>query len=59
MHENYKQFQCVNEKCDFSIWKILCSRMFEIEEVEKLIAEKQIGPLQGFRSKWAGRSPPS
>lgn len=49
VHERYKAFQCV--KCDFSIWKILCSRMFEIEEVETLIREKQIGPLQGFRSK--------
>jgi len=51
VHEKYKQFQCVNEKCDFSVWKTLCSRMFEIEEVEKLISERQIGPLQGFRSK--------
>jgi DNA topoisomerase-3 len=49
VHEKYKQFQC--EKCDFAIWKTLCGRMFEIEEVEKLIAEKQVGPLQGFRSK--------
>src|SRR5208282_5756063 len=49
VHERYKQFQCV--KCDFALWKTLCSRMFEIEEVEKLINEKQIGPLQGFRSK--------
>ena len=51
VHEKYKQFQCVNEKCDFAIWKTLCSRMFEMEEVEKLITEKQVGPLQGFRSK--------
>ena len=28
IHEKYKQFQCV--KCDFAIWKTLCSRMFEI-----------------------------
>ena len=49
IHEKYKQFQCV--KCDFAVWKTLCSRMFEPEEVEKLVAEKQIGPLQGFRSK--------
>ncbi len=49
IHERYKQFQCV--KCDFAMWKTLCSRMFEIEEVETLIKEKQIGPLQGFRSK--------
>jgi DNA topoisomerase-3 len=51
IHEKYKHFQCINEKCDFSIWKTLCSRMFEAEEVEKLITEKQVGPLQGFRSK--------
>ena len=49
VHEKYKQFQCV--KCDFAVWKVLCGRMYEIEEVEKLITEKQIGPLQGFRSK--------
>lgn len=49
IHEKYKQFQCV--KCDFAVWKTLCSRMFEPEEVERLITEKQIGPLQGFRSK--------
>ncbi len=49
VHEKYKQFQC--EKCDFAVWKTLCGRMFEIEEVEKLITEKQIGPMQGFRSK--------
>ena len=52
IHEKYKQFQCV--KCDFALWKTLAGRMFEIEEAEKLIAEKQLGPLQGFRSK-AGR----
>jgi DNA topoisomerase-3 len=51
VHEKYKQFQCINEKCDFAIWKTLCSRMFEMEEVEKLITEKQVGPLQNFRSK--------
>jgi DNA topoisomerase-3 len=51
VREKYKQFQCINEKCDFAIWKTLCSRMFEMEEVEKLITEKQVGPLQNFRSK--------
>jgi DNA topoisomerase-3 len=49
IHERYKQFQCV--KCDFAVWKTLCSRMFELEEVEQLITQRQIGPLQGFRSK--------
>ena len=49
IHEKYKQYQCV--KCDFAFWKTLCSRMFEPEEVEKIITDKVIGPLQGFRSK--------
>ncbi len=51
IHEKYKQYQCVKEGCDFAVWKTLCSRMFEPEEVEKLITEKVVGPLQGFRSK--------
>ena len=49
VHERYKQFQCV--KCDFAIWKTLCSRMFEIGEAEQLVRDKKVGPLQGFRSK--------
>ena len=51
VHERYRQYQCVKESCDFAMWKTLCGRMFEPEEIEKLITEKQIGPLQGFRSK--------
>jgi DNA topoisomerase-3 len=53
IHEQYKHFQCV--KCDFSVWKTLCSRMFEPAEVETLITTKQVGPLQGFMSKKTGR----
>jgi DNA topoisomerase III len=49
VHEKYKQYQC--SKCDFAVWKTLCGRMFEPEEVEKLVSEKQVGPLQGFMSK--------
>jgi Zn finger protein HypA/HybF involved in hydrogenase expression len=49
IHERYKAFQCV--KCDFSIWKIISSRLFEGQEVETLIREGHVGPLQGFRSK--------
>jgi DNA topoisomerase-3 len=49
IHEKYKEFQCV--KCDFSIRKTMGGRMFEIAEIEILIRDKQIGPLQGFRSK--------
>jgi DNA topoisomerase-3 len=49
MKENYKKFQC--QKCDFSLWKIVAGRQFEIEEAEELITKRVIGPLQGFRSK--------
>ncbi|RKP49471.1 DNA topoisomerase III [Trinickia fusca] len=47
--ENYRRFACT--QCEFSISKIPGSRQFEIEEVETLLAAKEIGPLSGFRSK--------
>ena len=47
--ENYRRFAC--ENCTFSITKIPGGRQFEISEVETLLKERQLGPLQGFRSK--------
>jgi DNA topoisomerase-3 len=47
--ENYKKFQCQN--CDFAQWRILAGRQFEPREIEDLIRERRIGPLQGFRSR--------
>ena len=47
--ENYRRFSC--EKCGFSITKIPGGRAFETEEAELLLQNKEIGPLQGFRSK--------
>ncbi len=49
VHERYKAFQCI--KCDFSVRKILSGRLLEYRDVEQLIREKQVGPLQGFRSR--------
>ncbi len=49
VHETYKKFQC--KKCDFALWKILAGRQFEVDEMETLITEREVGPLQGFRSK--------
>ncbi len=49
VHETYKKFQC--QKCDFSLWKIVSGRQFEAAEIDELIEKKQIGPLQGFRSR--------
>jgi len=49
VNENYRRFAC--EKCAFSITKTPAGRQFEIPEVEALLAERTLGPLQGFRSK--------
>lgn len=57
VRENYRRFACVGEKnpsdtgCGFSMSKIPGGRQFEIAEVEQLLKEREIGPLQGFRSK--------
>jgi len=47
--ENYRRFACT--KCDFSMSKTPGSRQFEVAEVEELLQNREIGPLQGFRSK--------
>jgi len=54
--ENYRRFACSGkpgaaEGCGFSISKIPGSRAFELDEVERFLADKKIGPLEGFRSK--------
>ena len=49
VHETYKKFQC--QQCDFALWKITAGRQFEPAEIETLIRDRQVGPLQGFRSK--------
>src|SRR5206468_11812712 len=32
-------------------WKIISGKLFESQEIEALIRERQTGPLQGFRSR--------
>jgi len=58
--ENYRRYGCIGKDalegdnaagCGFSISKIPGGRTFEAAEVEQLIANKKIGPLEGFRSK--------
>jgi DNA topoisomerase-3 len=54
--ENYRRFTCTGadgagEGCGFSITKIPAGRSFELHEVETFLRDKQIGPLEGFRSK--------
>lgn len=47
--ENYRRFACT--KCEFSMSKTPGGRQLEIAEVEELLTKREIGPLQGFRSK--------
>ncbi len=49
IHENYKKFQC--QSCDFGFWKILAGRQIEMHEAEILIEKRDVGPLDGFRSR--------
>ena len=49
VHEKYKKFQCMS--CDFGFWKILGGRQLEPAEAEALLRDREVGPLDGFRSK--------
>jgi DNA topoisomerase-3 len=54
--ENYRRYTCTGkegngEGCGFSFGKNPGARTFETSEVEELLREKRIGPLEGFRSK--------
>ncbi len=49
VHEKYKKFQC--QSCDFGLWKIVAGRQLEVAEAEHLLKRREVGPLEGFRSK--------
>jgi len=49
IHETYRHFKC--DQCDYKLWKVVASRQWEPEEMDELLRQRQIGPLQGFRSK--------
>src|SRR5437868_216148 len=47
--ESYRTFKC--RSCGLIVWKTMDGRLFERSELEKLLTEKQVGPLEGLRSK--------
>ena len=51
MHEKYKKFQCMSPACDFAFWKIMGGRQLEPPEADTLLREREVGPLEGFRSR--------
>src|SRR5205807_1429033 len=51
VHEKYRKFQCMSSACDFAFWKIMGGRQLSPAEAETLLREREIGPLEGFRSR--------
>jgi DNA topoisomerase III len=60
VRENYRRYTCVGQNtavegsgagCGFSFGKTPAGRTFESREVEQLLSDKKVGPLEGFRSK--------
>ncbi|MES2784362.1 MAG: DNA topoisomerase III, partial [Pseudomonadota bacterium] len=57
VRENYRRYTCTGKSgtgedaCGFSFGKTPAGRTFEIAEVEELLRDKHVGPLEGFRSK--------
>lgn len=49
LKQDYRTFRC--RECDFVMWKTLAGREFSPEEVQILLSQRRIGPLEGFRSK--------
>jgi len=53
--ENYRRYACTGmgggEGCGFSFGKSPAGRTFETAEAERLLRERRVGPLEGFRSK--------
>ncbi|MDO5530388.1 DNA topoisomerase III [Sutterella sp.] len=49
--ENYRRFACTGPGCYFSLSKHPSGRALEPAEVEELLANHHIGPLQGFMSR--------
>lgn len=47
--EDYRTFKC--RGCGLLIWKTMAGRLLETAEVEALLTEGKVGPLEGFRSK--------
>ena len=47
--ESFRAYEC--PECKLIVWKSMAGRELEREEVIKLLSERKVGPLEGFRSK--------
>ncbi len=51
--EDYRTFKC--RSCGLITWKTMAGRLFDRSEIETLLREGRVGPLEGFRSKMGRR----
>jgi DNA topoisomerase III len=49
--ESFKAFECKHAGCGAIVWKNMAGRQFERDEVQHLLTDLRVGPLEGFRSK--------
>ncbi|MBV8142086.1 MAG: topoisomerase C-terminal repeat-containing protein [Verrucomicrobia bacterium] len=49
LREDYRTYHC--ETCGFRLFKNIASRELSPDEVTALVADRKVGPLNGFRSK--------
>jgi DNA topoisomerase-3 len=47
--EDYRTFKC--RSCELIVWKTMAGRLFDRSEIETLLRDGRVGPLEGFRSK--------
>jgi DNA topoisomerase-3 len=47
--EDYRTFKC--RSCELIVWKTMAGRLFDRSEIERLLRDGRVGPLEGFRSK--------
>ena len=52
LKDDYRTYRC--ENCRYRLFKNLAGRELSPEEVTKLIQERKVGPLEGFRRKTGG-----
>ena len=50
VHEKYKKFQCIS-RATSRFWKIMGGRQLEPPKPRRCSREREVGPLEGFRSK--------
>ena len=49
--ESFKAYECPNAECKLVVWKNMAGRELERTEVQALLRDRKVGPLEGFRSK--------